>query len=64
MEKLGLDCPGAMPDGPESRNYTDGGGIPMDQLFSPWRFAYVTTADGAPRPGVPKSLSAWPGDHA
>ena len=36
----------------------------VDQLFSPWRFAYVTTADGAPRPGVPKSLSAWQGDHA
>lgn len=34
----------------------------MDQLWSPWRFAYVTTADGAPRPGVPARLTAWPGD--
>ena len=34
----------------------------MDQLWSPWRFAYVTTADGAPRPGVPERLNAWPGD--
>jgi ATP adenylyltransferase len=34
----------------------------MDQLWSPWRFAYVTTADGAPRPGVPARLKAWPGD--
>src|ERR1700760_552368 len=34
----------------------------MDQLWSPWRFAYVTTADGAPRPGVPTQLNAWPGD--
>src|ERR1700751_3976633 len=34
----------------------------MDQLWTPWRFAYVTTADGAPRPGIPASLSAWPGD--
>ncbi len=36
----------------------------MDQLWSPWRFAYVTTADGAPRPGVPARLNAWPGDHS
>lgn len=34
----------------------------MEQLWSPWRFAYVTTADGAPRPGVPRQLNAWPGD--
>jgi ATP adenylyltransferase len=36
----------------------------MDQLWTPWRFAYITTADGAPRPGIPASLSAWPGDHS
>lgn len=36
--------------------------VQMDQLWSPWRFAYVTTSDGAPRPGVPASLNAWPGD--
>jgi ATP adenylyltransferase len=35
----------------------------MDQLWTPWRYAYVTTADGAVRPGVPPSLGAWPGDH-
>lgn len=34
----------------------------MDLLWTPWRFAYVTAADGAPRPGVPNSLQAWPGD--
>jgi ATP adenylyltransferase len=34
----------------------------MDQLWTPWRFAYVTTADGAPRPGIPASLGDWPGD--
>jgi ATP adenylyltransferase len=39
-----------------------GGKAQMDQLWSPWRFAYVTTADGAPRPGVPARLKEWPGD--
>jgi ATP adenylyltransferase len=34
----------------------------MDHFWSPWRFTYVTTADGAVRPGVPESLSAWQGD--
>jgi ATP adenylyltransferase len=34
----------------------------MDQLWTPWRFAYITTSDGAPRPGIPARLSAWPGD--
>jgi ATP adenylyltransferase len=34
----------------------------MDHLWSPWRFTYVTTADTAVRPGVPVSLTAWPGD--
>jgi ATP adenylyltransferase len=34
----------------------------MDQLWTPWRFAYVTTPDGAPRPGIPTSLAAYPGD--
>jgi ATP adenylyltransferase len=37
-------------------------GFLMDHLFSPWRYAYITSSDGAPRPGVPASLSAWPGD--
>ena len=35
----------------------------MDRLWTPWRYAYVTSADEAQRPGVPPSLSAWPGDH-
>ncbi len=34
----------------------------MDILWTPWRFAYVTSADGAPRPGIPGPLSAFPGD--
>ena len=34
----------------------------MDHLWTPWRYAYVTTADGAVRAGVPKALDAWPGD--
>jgi ATP adenylyltransferase len=34
----------------------------MDHLWTPWRYAYVTSADGAPRAGVPASLAAWPGD--
>jgi ATP adenylyltransferase len=34
----------------------------MDILWTPWRFAYVTTAEGASRPGVAPSLAAWPGD--
>ena len=34
----------------------------MDHLWTPWRYAYVTSADTALRPGVPESLAAWPGD--
>jgi ATP adenylyltransferase len=34
----------------------------MDQLWTPWRFAYMTAADGVARPGVPAALAAWPGD--
>ncbi len=34
----------------------------MDHLWTPWRFAYVTSADTATRPGVPKALDAFPGD--
>ena len=36
--------------------------IYMDHLWTPWRFAYVTSAEDAERAGVPASLSAWPGD--
>ena len=35
----------------------------MDHLWTPWRFAYVTTAESAVRPGVPEALADWPGDH-
>ena len=35
----------------------------MDVFWTPWRYAYITTADGATRPGVPEHLSAWPGNH-
>lgn len=35
----------------------------MDLLWTPWRYAYITTADSAARPGVPTSLADWPGDH-
>jgi len=34
----------------------------MDYLFTPWRFAYITSADKARRKGVPLALEAWPGD--
>ena len=34
----------------------------MDQLWTPWRYQYITSADKAVRPGVPPSLEAWPGD--
>jgi ATP adenylyltransferase len=34
----------------------------MDYLFTPWRFAYITSAETSGRPGVPSALSAWPGD--
>jgi ATP adenylyltransferase len=34
----------------------------MDHLWTPWRYAYVTTADKAKRQGVPAELSDWPGD--
>jgi ATP adenylyltransferase len=35
----------------------------MDYLWTPWRYAYITTAESAVRPGVPEALAAWPGDH-
>ena len=34
----------------------------MDHLWTPWRFAYVTSADDGARAGVPAALAAWPGD--
>jgi ATP adenylyltransferase len=45
-------------------NYTDADGTQnMDLLWTPWRYAYITTADSTDRPGVPPRLAAWPGDH-
>ena len=35
----------------------------MDHLWTPWRYAYVTSADKTTRPGVPAGLEAWPGDE-
>lgn len=35
----------------------------MDQLWTPWRYAYITQMDGEKqRQGVPAELAAWPGD--
>jgi ATP adenylyltransferase len=34
----------------------------MDHLWTPWRYSYVTDAERGMRKGVPKELSAWPGD--
>jgi ATP adenylyltransferase len=35
----------------------------MDQLWTPWRYAYVTDKAQGARRGVPEALAAWPGDH-
>jgi ATP adenylyltransferase len=34
----------------------------MDHLWTPWRYAYVTAAEGSGRLGVPELLRAWPED--
>lgn len=35
----------------------------MDQLWTPWRYGYITGADKKDmRRGVPAALAAWPGD--
>ena len=34
----------------------------MDHLWTPWRYAYVSSADKAVRQGVPPELDLWPGD--
>ena len=34
----------------------------MDHLWTPWRYAYITTAEKAVRAGVPEALASWPGD--
>ena len=35
----------------------------MDQLWTPWRYSYVTDKAEGVRRGVPEALAAWPGDH-
>jgi ATP adenylyltransferase len=37
-------------------------GRAMDHYWTPWRYAYVTAAESAVRPGVPAALSGWTGD--
>ena len=34
----------------------------MDYLWTPWRYAYVTSAEKGKRLGIPPALEAWPGD--
>jgi len=34
----------------------------MDILWTPWRYAYITSANKLARPGVPKKLDSWPGN--
>ncbi len=34
----------------------------MEYLWTPWRYAYITSSDKTARAGVPKALEAWPGD--
>ena len=33
---------------------------PMDRLWTPWRYEYVTTSQSTRRKGVPASLASWP----
>ena len=35
----------------------------MDRLWAPWRYNYVSKADGGLRKGVPAALAAWPLDQ-
>ena len=35
----------------------------MDQLWTPWRYAYISGKSEEARRGVPRALAAWPGDH-
>lgn len=35
----------------------------MDQLWTPWRYSYVSGKHGDGRRGVPQALADWPGDH-
>jgi ATP adenylyltransferase len=47
------------PLGPTTR-YTR----PMDRLWTPWRYSYITRADPHARSGVPAALKAWPPSEA
>jgi len=33
---------------------------PMDRLWTPWRYSYITGSSGRANNGVPQALSAWP----
>ncbi len=35
---------------------------PMDRLWTPWRYSYITGVQPVARRGVPAALEAWPGD--
>jgi ATP adenylyltransferase len=35
----------------------------MDYLWTPWRYAYITSTESDARPGVPAKLAAWTGNH-
>jgi len=37
---------------------------PMDRLWTPWRYSYVTHKDPQARTGVPAALDAWPPTEA
>jgi ATP adenylyltransferase len=37
---------------------------PMDRLWTPWRYSYVTHTDPQARTGVPTALNAWPPTEA
>lgn len=34
----------------------------MDRLWTPWRYAYISSEKAASRAGVPQALAAYPGD--
>ncbi len=40
----------------------DGYNGPVDHLWTPWRYTYVTEGDRKQRQGIPEELDAWPGD--
>ena len=38
--------------------------FPMDRLWTPWRYAYITGEKRNLRPGVPEELRSYPDNHA